>query len=519
MTGAPIRLGRAFATVGGWTMASRILGFVRDVMIAAFLGAGASAEAFFVAFRLPNMFRRLFAEGAFNMAFVPLFAKRLEGEGLEEARSFAEQVLGVLLAVLLAVTLLAQLAMPGLVYLLAAGFADDPQRFDLAVLFGRIAFPYLLFMSLTAMFSGALNALGRFAAAAAAPVLLNVVLISAMALARALEWEVGLALSWGVAAAGAAQVALVWRAAEKAGLSLRLRRPKITPGVRRLVKLGIPGALAGGVLQVNLLIGTLIASFFDGAVAWLNYADRIYQLPLGVVGVAIGVVLLPELSRKVRAGDGAGARHSMSRAAEFALALTLPAAAALAVVPGPVVSVLFERGAFTASDAASTAAALAVFAFGLPAFVLQKVVQPAYFSREDTVTPLKFAVASMLTNTVLSVGLAPVIGYLAIPIGTSVAGWVNILLLQRGARRFGDEATPDERLRRRGPRIALASLIMGAAVWAGSQALAPAFADPGLRIPALVLLVVGGGAVYALAARLCGAFAVGELLRGLKRRP
>jgi putative peptidoglycan lipid II flippase len=209
----------------------------------------------------------------------------------------------------------------------------------------------------------------------------------------------------------------------------------------------------------------------------------------------------------------------MSRAAEFALALTLPAAVALAVVPGPVVSVLFERGAFSASDAVSTAAALAVFAFGLPAFVLQKVVQPAYFSREDTVTPLKFAVASMLANTALSVGLAPVIGYLAIPIGTSVAGWVNILLLQRGARRFGVEATPDERLRRRGPRIALASLIMGAAVWAGSQTLAPAFADPGLRIPALILLVAGGAAVYTLTGRLCGAFAIGELLRGLKRRP
>ncbi len=519
MNGAPIRLGRAFATVGGWTMASRVLGFVRDVMIAALLGAGASAEAFFVAFRLPNMFRRLFAEGAFNMAFVPLFAKRLEGEGLEEARSFAEQVLSILLVVLLLITLLAQLAMPWLVYMLAAGFADDPQRFDLAVIFGRIAFPYLLFMSMTAMFSGALNALGQFAAAAAAPVLLNVVLISAMALASALGWEIGLALSWGVAIAGAAQVALVWRAAEKAGLSLRLRAPKITPGVKRLVKLGVPGALAGGVLQINLLIGTLIASFFDGAVAWLNYADRIYQLPLGVVGVAIGVVLLPELSRKVRAGDGAGARASMSRAAEFAIALTLPAAVALAVIPGPVVSVLFERGAFTASDAASTAAALAIFAFGLPAFVLQKVVQPAYFAREDTVTPLKIAAVSMVANTVLSVGLAPALGYLAIPIGTSVAGWVNIVLLQRGARRFGEEAMPDDRLRRRAPRIALASLAMGAAVWAASLALAPALDDSGLRIAALAALVIGGGAIYGLAGRILGAFEVKELLHGLKRGP
>lgn len=519
MSGEPIRLGRAFATVGGWTMGSRALGFVRDVLIAAFLGAGPAAEAFFVAFRLPNMFRRLFAEGAFNMAFVPLFAKRLEGEGLDEARSFAEQVLSVLLTTLLIVTLLAQLAMPGLIYVLAAGFADDPERFDLAVLFGRIAFPYLLFMSLTAMFSGALNALGRFAAAAAAPVLLNVVLISAMTLAHLLGWRVGLALSWGVAIAGAAQVALVWRAAEKAGLSLRLRAPKLTPGVKRLVKLGIPGALAGGVLQVNLLIGTLIASFFDGAVAWLNYADRIYQLPLGVVGVAIGVVLLPELSRKVRAGDGEGARASMSRAAEFAMALTLPAAAALAVIPGPVVAVLFERGAFSAADAAATAAALAIFAFGLPAFVLQKVVQPAYFAREDTVTPLKYAAVSMLANTAISVGLAPVFGYLAIPVGTSIAGWVNIALLQRGARRFGAEATPDARLRRRVPRIVAASAVMGAAVWGAAEVMAPALADSGVRIAALGGLVVGGAAIYAVVGRLCGAFEIGELRRGLKRNP
>lgn len=517
MSGAPIRLGRAFATVGGWTMASRVLGFIRDVMIAAFLGAGAAAEAFFVAFRLPNMFRRLFAEGAFNMAFVPLFAKRVESEGMEEARDFAEQVFAVLLSVLFVVTLIAQLIMPWLIYALAAGFADDPQRFDMAVLFGRIAFPYLLFMSLTAMFSGALNALGRFAAAAAAPVLLNIVLITAMALAQFQGWEVGFALSWGVAIAGAAQVALVWRAAEKAGLSLRLRRPRITPGVKRLVKLGVPGVLAGGVLQINLLIGTLIASFFDGAVAWLNYADRVYQLPLGVVGVAIGVVLLPELSRKVRAEDGDGARHSMSRATEFAMALTLPAAVALAVIPGPVVSVLFERGAFTPADAAATAAALAVFAFGLPAFVMQKVLQPAYFAREDTVTPLKFAAVSTLANIALSIGLASVIGYLAIAVGTTVAGWVNIALLHRGARRFGEEARPDDRLLRRLPRIALASLLMGAAVWVGAEALAGALEDAGLRIAALAALVAGGGAIYALAGRLLGAFSPSELISGLKR--
>jgi len=237
-----------------------------------------------------------------------------------------------------------------------------------------------------------------------------------------------------------------------------------------------------------------------------------------VVGVAIGVVLLPELSRRVRAGDSAGARHSMSRAAEFAMALTVPAAAGLLVVAGPVVRVLFERGAFTASDAASTAAALAIFACGLPAFVLQKVIQPAFFAREDTVTPLKFAAASMLANTLLSVGLSPLIGFLAIPVGTTVAGWLNVALLRHAARRFGDEARPDERLRRRGPRIVLASVAMGVVVWAGAEALGPALSDGGLRVPALVILVLGGMAAYAAAGRLLGAFEISDFLRGLKRR-
>ncbi|MEM7524273.1 MAG: murein biosynthesis integral membrane protein MurJ, partial [Pseudomonadota bacterium] len=314
MSARPIRLFRAFATVGGWTMGSRVLGFARDVMIAALLGAGPVAEAFFVAFRLPNMFRRFFAEGAFNMAFVPLFAKRLEGG--EDAKGFAEEAMAGLVSILLFFTVLAILFMPVLMLALAGGFADDEAKFDLAVAYGRVQFRYLLCLALTALFSGVLNAMGRFAAPAAAPVLLNVILIGAMAVAAGVAAPAGDALSLGVLAAGFAQVALVARAARQAGMELRLRRPRWSPAMKRLVTLGVPGALAGGVTQVNLLIGTVIASFYAGAVAWLNYADRIYQLPLGVVGVAIGVVLLPELSRRVRASDAAGAQGAFNRAAE-----------------------------------------------------------------------------------------------------------------------------------------------------------------------------------------------------------
>ncbi|MEM7317460.1 MAG: murein biosynthesis integral membrane protein MurJ, partial [Pseudomonadota bacterium] len=321
MSARPIRMLLSFLTVGGWTIASRVLGFVREILIANFLGTGPVAEAFFVAFRLPNMFRRFFAEGAFNTAFVPQFAKTLEADGEGEARKFATEAMSGLFAVLMVFTLLAQLVMPWLVYGLASGFADDG-RFEMTVGFARILFPYILFISLAALLSGVLNSFGRFAAAAAAPVLLNVILVAVMLGAWALETEVGYALVWGAFAAGVAQLALVWWAARKVGMGIVPRRPRLTPRVRRLVVIGVPAVLAGGVLQINLLVGTQVASYFDGAVGWLAYADRIYQLPLGAVGVAIGIVLLPELSRRLRADDLPGTRAAMNRAAEFTLALT-----------------------------------------------------------------------------------------------------------------------------------------------------------------------------------------------------
>jgi putative peptidoglycan lipid II flippase len=511
---APVRLLRGFLTVGGWTMGSRVLGFARDVMIAALLGAGPAADAFFAAFRLPNMFRRLFAEGAFNMAFVPLFAKKLEGDGPAAARAFAEEAMATLVAALLALTALAMLAMPALMLALAGGFADDPARFDLAVYYARIEFPYLFCMSLCALLSGVLNALGRFAAPAAAPALLNVTLIGAMGLAAGLALPAGDALAWGVLVAGFAQLAMLALATRRAGMGLRLRRPRLTPGVRRLVVLGAPAAASGGAMQINLLIGTLVASFFPGAVAWLNYADRLYQLPLGVVGVAIGVVLLPELSRRVRAGDDAGARDAANRAAEFGLALTLPAAAALVAIPGLIVGVLFERGAFSADDTASVATATALFAAGLPAYVLQKVLQPVFFARENMTAPLRYALIAMALNTAVSVAGAPLLGPMAIPLGTALAAWAQLLLLQRGARRYGDAAAPDARLCRAAPRLALASVAMGAATATGAGAMAaagwPAWA-------ALTLCVAGGGAVYAALVVALRAVGAADLKAALRR--
>jgi putative peptidoglycan lipid II flippase len=487
-------------------------------MIAGFLGSGPVADAFFVAFRLPNMFRRFFAEGAFNMAFVPLYAKRLEGEGRAAARAFAEETLTVLLTALLAMTALALAFMPALVFLLAAGFADDPERFDLAVLYGRIQFPYLLCMSLTALFSGMLNAMGRFTAPAAAPLLLNAALIGAMTLAGALAWPVGDALAWGVFVAGFAQVALVALAAREAGSALRLRAPRLTPGVRRLIRLGVPGAASGGVVQINLLIGTVIASFFAGAVSWLSYADRLYQLPLGVVGVAIGVVLLPELARRVRAGDHESAREGMNRAAEFALLLTLPAAVALLAIPGEIAAGLFERGAFTRADTDAVAAAIALYALGLPSFVLQKVVQPAFFAREDMVSPLRYAAVAVGVNTAIALVGAPVFGWLAIPFGTTVAGWLHLWLLWRGAARFGGEALIDERLAARAPQMLKAALTMGVGLILFASVTEPSFESGEGRTLALVAAVAVGAGVYAWAALRFRAVSREDLGAALSRR-
>jgi putative peptidoglycan lipid II flippase len=519
-----MKLYRSFLTVGGMTMVSRVLGFVRDILIAAVLGTGAVADAYFVAFRFPNLFRRLFAEGAFNAAFVPLFAKRLDGEGDAAAREFAEQALAMLLAALLVTTAVAEISMPWLMYLIAPGFAASPEKFDLAVLLTRIAFPYLLFVSLVALLSGVLNALGRFAVAAAAPTLLNIVLIGVLSGVAMAGWgdtpRAGIAITWGVAAAGLLQLVVLGFWARHVGFGLRLKMPKINADMRRLIRLGIPGVIAGGITQVNIVIGTIIASLQDSAVSWLYYADRIYQLPLGIVGIAIGVVLLPELSKQLRADDGDGALSSLNRSLEFSSLLTLPAAIALIVVPTPIIQVLFERGAFAASDTPATAAALMAFAVGLPAFVVIKVLSPAFFAREDTRTPMIFAGVSVVVNVVGSLALFYWIGHVGIAVATSLAGWTNAALLAVSLSRRGGFKL-DDRLRALAGPMLLSCVAMGAFLWAAATGLSGWFGpENGLlvQVAALGVLVVGGLLVYGLACQLTGAANLPVLLKGLRRQ-
>ncbi len=354
-----MKLYRSFATVGGLTLISRVFGFLRDILIAATLGSGWVADAFVVAFRFPNLFRRLFGEGAFNSAFVPIFTKKLEGEGQEAARGFAEDAMAGLLFVLLIVTIVAELAMPVLMYVLAPGFDAVPEKFDLSVLLTRIMMPYLLCLSLVALMSGALNSVGRFAESASVSIVLNSVMMVATLIALWLgyrtEPQAGIIQAWSVFVAGFLQLALLIWGMSRAGLSLGFRRPRLTGDVRRLVRLGVPGVISGGVTQINIAIGTIIASLQPGAVSQLYYANRIYELPLAIVGIAAGVVLLPDVARQLRAGNTAGVMDSQNRSLEFALLLTIPAALALAVIPHDIVRVLFERGAFMPADTAATA--------------------------------------------------------------------------------------------------------------------------------------------------------------------
>jgi len=513
-----MKLYRGFATVASITLLSRVLGFVRDVLIAAVLGTSSVADAFFVAFRVPNMFRRLFAEGAFDAAFIPLFAKRLHAEGPPAAQAFAGQALAGLTLVLVVFTVLAEIAMPWLMLLLAPGFASDAAKFDLAVMLARIALPYLVFMSLVALYSGMLNAFGRFAIAALAPTLLNVVLIIvllALVAFRSGQTTAGIALAWAITASGVLQVIVVALAAARIGMRVPIERPHLTPDMRRLMTLSAPGVIAGGMAQLTMVISTIIATLQDRVVSWLYYADRIFQLPLGVIGVAIGVVLLPDLSHKLRSGDHDAVLASENRALEFALLLTMPAAIALFIASGPIMCVLFERGAFTAADTQATAAMLSALALGLPAYVMIKVLHPSYFAREDTKTPMIYAGVAMASTAILSFVLFLAVGFTGIAIASMLSGWINVGLLIATLKRR-DGFKPDQTFRRRFAGICAASAVMGGVVFVLVKLLDPWFA-PTSGLPAqgaaLITLVGVGLLVYLVTAELLGAAKINNIIK------
>jgi len=512
---------RAVSAIGSMTLLSRVFGFLRDILVANYLGAGAVADAFVVAFRFPNLFRRLFAEGAFAAAFVPLFARSLEGESRDAARAFADQAFSALTLILVVFVAAVEIAMPWLMPYLAPGFDEVPGKMELATEYSRIAFPYLLFISLVALQSGVLNALGKFAAAAAAPVLLNITLIVAIAGfgAGGAPEEAGTALTWGVFAAGAVQFAwLTWHC-RREGFPVRFVKPVLSDKVRTLGKRILPVVFGASLYQINLLIGTILATTIsDGAVSYLYYADRVTQLPLGVVGIAVGTALLPMISRQLEAGDDAAANNSQNRGAEFALLLTLPAALALAVLADPIVSVLFERGAFDAEASRATALALVAYSAGLPAYVGIRVFTPGFFAREDTATPVRIAALAMAVNIGLNLWLMQIMGHMGIALASSISAWLNVVLLIIVLSLRGHYAA-DARLLRRLTGIAAASIIMAIALlFAGAWATPWLYGPPLERIAALAALVIGGLIIYVIVARLCGAFTFADVRSAMTRR-
>jgi putative peptidoglycan lipid II flippase len=500
-------------------MASRILGLVREMLIAALLGAGPVADAFFVALKLPNLFRRLFGEGAFNAAFVPSFTGILATEGPLAARAFAEEALSVLAFWLCGLTLLGEIFMPWLMVALAPGFSEDPAKFALTVTLSRITFPYLLLICVAALVAGVLNGMERFAAATASYVLFNVVSIACMLALTPYMPTPGHALAWGITASGVAQLALLLWAARRAGMGLRLPRPRLTPQMRALMRRMVPGLIGGGVTQINFAVDVIVMSLLPaGSVALLNYADRVNQLPLGVIGSAVGTALLPLLSRQVRGGAAEAARETLNRALEYALLLTLPAALALIVVPEPIMAVLFGRGAFDPENVRLASQSLAAYALGLPAFVLVKVLAPGFFARGDTATPVKVSCGVILLNFGLNFAFMRPLAHIGPALASSVSASVNIFILGFLLWRRG-QLVPDARLFRVAVRMLGAALAMAVALQMAARWIyAPLEFRAGLRWVGLALLIGVGLAVYFGVGQAIGAFNLRQFLSTFRRR-
>ena len=420
---------KSTAVIGSCTLASRVLGFARDVTIASSLGASMYSDAFFVAFKLPNFLRRLFAEGAFNSAFVPQFAGMLAVDGEEKATKFSSEAMSFLLMMLLIVSALCIVAMPWLMFALAPGFENNPEKFNLTITLTRITMPYIIFISLVSLLGGILNSADKFAAVAATPVIMNLCLIIVPYFVGPLTPSGAHALAVAVMTSGVMQwLWLVWFC-RKRGLLPRLVRPRMTPELKKLLRLIAPAALGAGVAQVNLFIDLIIASQFNSGVSYLYYADRINELPLAVIGIAVGTALLPMLSRQLREGKQEEAYRSQSRAIELSMFLSLPAAIALLVIAEPIISVMFERGAFGALETAQTYPALMAFAAGLPAFILVKILAPSFYAHQDTKTPFKIATLCVVINLAFNLLLMGPFQHVGMAMATSIAGWVNVILM------------------------------------------------------------------------------------------
>jgi putative peptidoglycan lipid II flippase len=522
-----VSLVRSLTSVGGLTLVSRVLALVRDTLQARYVGAGFASDAFFVAFRLPNMFRAFFAEGAFSAAFVPMFNRKVGETGdVAAGLLFAERALAVLFPVLLVFTGLMLAAAWPITWGLSGGFDDPtPDQFAFAVTLSRITIPYLLLISLASLLGGILNSLDRFWVNAAAPILLNIAMIGGLVFFHGDPYHTARVQALSVTVGGLLQLVWLWLACYRAGARLRLKLPKLDADVRRLLKLILPAAAGAGAVQINLAISTALAGGLleAGSISYIYYADRLNQLPLGIIGIGLGTILLPTISRLLGAGKDAEAMETQNRGIELALFLTLPATIAFIFASAPIVRGLFEQGAFTAEDTIRCAWALSAFSLGLPAYVLVKVLTPGYYARQDTATPVKYATWSVGVNLVGNLILIPGLGtygygHVGPPLATALASWINVVMLYRTLRRRKHFAA-DARLKRRLPRLAVAALLMGGALYVLAP-LAWPYLNDGLadRAGALLALVAAGAATYGIACFLTGAFRVSDLRALLSRR-
>jgi putative peptidoglycan lipid II flippase len=490
-----MNLHKATGTIGGLTLVSRIAGFAREMLMSRVLGAGFFTDAFYVSFRLPNTFRRLFGEGAFSAGFVPLYSQRLQGpNGETEAKSFSEEVLAVFLPTLIVFTVVFEIAMGPFIWAIT-GWHGDQLAFG--TFLTRITFPYLLLISLVSLFSGILNSLSRFTAAAFAPALLNLAMLTALIFVRTGGAVTATAVAIGVTVGGVLQLVLLLAACKRAGIVLKFRRPRLTPGVRQFIRVVLPATLGAGVYQVSVFIDTFfLTRIGTGAVSWFNYADRLNQLPLGVIGAALGTAILPQVSRHVDIGEADKAARVQGQAAELAMFLCLPAALALCASALPLVSAIFEAGRFNARDAHFTALTLSIIALGLPAYVLVKVLTPGFYARRDTATPVKTALVVLVVNVILNFALIPPFGIGGLAAAVAISSWLNCVILYVILHRRGFF-----RVERWLASRILRQLIAAGAMVAGLVAIRMALSgwfvgSLGHRVAALAAVVGGGLVIY-----------------------
>ncbi len=512
---------KSIATFGSFTLLSRITGFIRDMVLARFLGAGLIADAFFIAFKLPNLFRSLFAEGAFTSAFVPMVSQKLAGDGKESAIKFAAKAISLLAVILTIFVLFMEVIMPLVVQIMAPGFAKNPEAYELAISLSRITFPFLLFISIVSFQSGILNSLGKFAAPAAAPVILNLMMTGAVFIFVPLGLTPAHGIAFSVTFAGFVEI--LWLAyflhLQKVYIKPQTNIKEIIkePEIKTLFKRITPGILGAGIYQINMVVDTIIVSLVGaGAISWLYYANRLQQLPLGVVGAAISVAVLPILSKSLKEKNFDEAKRVQTKACEYGALLSIPAAVALIFLSTPIVNILFEHGKFGTFETQMTSYAVIAYSFGLPAYVLVKALTPNFFARGDTKTPVKYSIIVFIANLIFSISLMPVFGHVGVAAATSLAAYVSLYQYVHGLKKrkfwFFEKALLIKVI-----KISLSSVIMGAIIYAAELYLNSKFGNwltlpYWIKVSVLVGLCVLGLASFAIAAKLTGAFDIREII-------